>query len=111
MSSEWAALAAAFKAQHPLCLCCAQIGIHTTTEVVDHIVPVRDRPDLLMDENNLQPLCDWCSFVIKRAIELQWKLNLMPASALRLDSPEAVAMKRKRHVPRTGLDGYPIPGT
>jgi hypothetical protein len=105
------ALAAAFRAEHPFCLCCAQIGIQTATEVVDHVIPIRDRPDLALDPNNLQALCDWCALVIKRAVELQWRLGLLSESALRLDSPAAVEMKRKRHVPRTGLDGYPIPGT
>ena len=36
---------------------CEAGGVFTAAEVVDHIVPVRDRPDLRLEPFNLQSLC------------------------------------------------------
>ena len=44
-------------ADEPICRICAALGIHTPAAVVDHVIPVRDRPDLAFDRTNLQPLC------------------------------------------------------
>lgn len=38
---------------------CVQCGARGRLEV-DHILPVRDRPDLAFDLDNLQPLCASC---------------------------------------------------
>lgn len=60
----WLSLRAAILARHPFCA--DPFGEHTeqhrpvgATEV-DHIVPRIARPDLELDERNLQPLCRRC---------------------------------------------------
>lgn len=53
----WLRLARAFLATHPRCALCVEAGVFTAAEVVDHIVPVCDRPDLRLDPANLQALC------------------------------------------------------
>jgi 5-methylcytosine-specific restriction endonuclease McrA len=35
-------------------------GKRDPTEVIDHIVPVRERPDLMWERTNLQGLCKAC---------------------------------------------------
>ena len=45
---------------YPLCVECARSGITRLAEDVDHIVPLRGRPDLAYDAANLQGLCRGC---------------------------------------------------
>lgn len=45
---------------HPLCLFCWRKGLTVAATVADHIQSVRDRPDLRLDPDNLQSLCDHC---------------------------------------------------
>ncbi|MFP4539129.1 MAG: AAA family ATPase [Dichotomicrobium sp.] len=58
---QWAAYAARYKLRHPLCVHCAEDGIDTLTEAVDHIQPVSGPDDpLFWDEDNHQSLCRTC---------------------------------------------------
>lgn len=55
VSGPWRTLRAAFLRDHPDCVVCGQ-----PTEHVDHILPVRERPDLALDVDNVQALCWSC---------------------------------------------------
>jgi 5-methylcytosine-specific restriction endonuclease McrA len=52
--AEWQRLRVRFLKAFPLC--CA-IGCGRLATDVDHIKPIRDRPDLRLDWSNLRPLC------------------------------------------------------
>lgn len=105
-SSGWDSLALAFKRTHPVCLSCWMVGVVEPTAIVDHVVPVTGNREGLFDEANLQPCCQWCHDVVKRALELHWRLGRLPASALRLDSMYARKLMRERYPIPVGEDGY-----
>jgi 5-methylcytosine-specific restriction endonuclease McrA len=44
-------------AEEPLCRMCAAAGVVTPATVVDHVIPVRVRPELAFERSNLQALC------------------------------------------------------
>ena len=46
--------------KEPLCRYCEAKGKIVEATVVDHIVPIRVRPDLRLVVKNLQPLCAPC---------------------------------------------------
>lgn len=43
--------------QDPLCEDCLLEGLHTPAKDVDHVIPVRQRPDLRLVLSNLRSLC------------------------------------------------------
>lgn len=57
--SRWDRLSIAFRKKNPFCLWCQQQGRDTLTDLVDHMIPVVDRPDLKHDWKNLLPLCTY----------------------------------------------------
>ena len=60
-SPNWIPLRKAFLSKHPLCArCYVTNGITKAAEVVDHVIPVRVKPELELDEGNLQSLCLKC---------------------------------------------------
>lgn len=81
----WRRLASAVLARHPLCARCAGLGRVRPADLVDHVEPVRARPDLRLDAENLQPLCAPCHDGPKRRAE---------ADAARLGIAVRVAMVR-----------------
>lgn len=58
--SWWRRVSKHFRAAHPLCAECERQGKVTAAQVVDHITPHRENPNLFFDENNLQSLCSKC---------------------------------------------------
>ena len=56
--ATWRALRVQFLRQHPLCECDECKGAHTpdTAEVVDHIIPISERPDLRLVWTNLRAM-------------------------------------------------------
>ena len=56
-STQWNKLWKWFIAQHPLCIECEHEGQSKRAEEVDHVIPVKQRPDLLLSVDNLQSLC------------------------------------------------------
>jgi 5-methylcytosine-specific restriction protein A len=44
-------------AEEPLCRKCLESGQVAAAIDVDHIIPLRRRPDLRLDRSNLQSLC------------------------------------------------------
>jgi 5-methylcytosine-specific restriction protein A len=59
-STEWKGFRAAYRAEHPWCQTCEREGRETLAQQVDHLIPVRQRPDLALDEGNVQSLCASC---------------------------------------------------
>jgi 5-methylcytosine-specific restriction protein A len=57
----WSKVSTRFRQGHPFCRFCEQKGFDATpAEVVDHILPIVDRPDLRLTVSNLQSLCGPC---------------------------------------------------
>lgn len=57
----WSKVSERFRRKHPFCRFCEQKGFEVTpAEVVDHIIPLVDRPDLKLTTSNLQSLCGRC---------------------------------------------------
>ena len=59
-TADWKRLRSAHLASHPLCVICHGAGLVVGAVVVDHIIPTRDRPDLMLDAGNLRSLCRRC---------------------------------------------------
>lgn len=57
---QWRVIRDKRKKENPLCQRCESKGWITTATVVDHIIPVDERPDLFLDFDNTQSLCDTC---------------------------------------------------
>ena len=58
--AKWNRLSIAYRKKHPMCLLCEQNGLTTLTDLVDHMIPVVDRPDLIHAWDNLCALCRPC---------------------------------------------------
>jgi 5-methylcytosine-specific restriction endonuclease McrA len=54
---KWDRLSIAFRKRHPFCQWCEQQGRDTLADLVDHMIPVQDRPDLVLEWKNLWSLC------------------------------------------------------
>jgi 5-methylcytosine-specific restriction endonuclease McrA len=108
---EWDVLAADFKRRNLWCVCCWAAGARNPTVVVDHIVPLADAPERLLDSANLQALCRDCHDTVKRELERLWRVGRIKVSDLDARSVTAYALHRKLHRPAIGIDGYATPGT
>ncbi|WP_086649270.1 HNH endonuclease signature motif containing protein [Gluconobacter sp. DsW_056] len=62
--NRWRKVSREYRDRHTYCVKCWEKGVLTTeaTSVlhVDHIIPVKDRPDLQYDESNFMCLCINC---------------------------------------------------
>ncbi len=58
--AAWNRLSIAYRKKHPFCLFCTQRGRETLTDLVDHMIPAIDRPDLIHAWDNLCALCRPC---------------------------------------------------
>lgn len=104
--SRWSAEAVAYKRQHPWCLGCAATGLRVATVVVDHIDPHRGDRAKFIDPNNRQPACDWHHRAIKPMLEARFEASEIGIEALRLDSPEAIALTKAKRREPIGADGW-----
>lgn len=59
-STAWLRLRAQFLAEHPLCHDCTAAGQDTAAEHVHHLKERKDHPDLALDWDNLEALCQRC---------------------------------------------------
>lgn len=59
-STEWRRLRASVLASHPLCEDCLKTGRTTAAAHVHHKLPRKERPDLALDRDNLEALCQPC---------------------------------------------------
>lgn len=66
---DWTRASLAHRRKEPLCRECRFRGRRTAADLVDHIVPVVDRPDLRLDRENFCSLCKDCHDRVKRALE------------------------------------------
>jgi len=55
--------------EQPLCAYCLEMGRTIPATVADHIVPVKERPDLAFVYDNIQGLCRECHDSVKRREE------------------------------------------
>jgi 5-methylcytosine-specific restriction protein A len=44
--------------EEPFCRMCAEEGVVTPADMVDHVITIEERPDLRLDPENLQSLCN-----------------------------------------------------
>jgi len=70
-TAQWTRLAKQQLQREPLCRYCGEVGILRTAEVADHVVPIRQRPDLAFDMSNIQSLCKFCHDSVKAREESQ----------------------------------------
>jgi 5-methylcytosine-specific restriction protein A len=59
-SPEWRSLRAAHLELHPACEDCEASGRATPATQVDHVLPLRSRPELALEPSNLRSLCKAC---------------------------------------------------
>lgn len=59
-TTAWRRLRAYVLSVDPLCRLCSEGGRVTPAEVVDHIKPRIDHPELALDFDNLRPCCRSC---------------------------------------------------
>jgi 5-methylcytosine-specific restriction protein A len=59
-SRAWRTLRAAFLREHPLCADCLKAQRIKAAVHVHHLVDRKDRPDLALDWDNLEALCQPC---------------------------------------------------
>ena len=59
-TARWRKLSIYFRKLHPLCVNCKAEGNVTPAQVVDHIQPLKLRPDLATEWSNLRSLCHAC---------------------------------------------------
>ena len=57
LDSRWERMSIAFRRQNPFCRFCEQRGRDTLAELVDHILPRREYPQLTYVWKNCQSLC------------------------------------------------------
>jgi 5-methylcytosine-specific restriction protein A len=57
---SWRELRAEVLAEEPYCRDCARRGIERRATMVDHIVSIREAPELRLERSNLQALCFPC---------------------------------------------------
>lgn len=55
--SDWRKVRALFLDANPLCIECEKEGRVEAATQVDHVISIRQRPDLRLDESNLRALC------------------------------------------------------
>ena len=59
-SRDWRLMREYVLQNEPLCRECKRRGIIKLAKIVDHIIDMKDKPELALDPHNLQPLCDDC---------------------------------------------------
>ena len=62
-SSAWKRLRLAHLSASPWCVFCLELGLHVPGNHVDHVETIASRPDLKLDDDNLQTLCITCHSV------------------------------------------------
>lgn len=72
-----------------MCVECERKGFIVVVDVVDHKIPVVDRPNLRLDPKNWWSLCAGCHNGIKRRMEnYARKANMVDLLILWCDEPE-----------------------
>lgn len=58
-SSAWIKVRDRRRAENPICQECERKGLIRPMKIVDHIQPIDERPDLALDLDNTQSLCEF----------------------------------------------------
>ncbi|AYF88634.1 HNH endonuclease [Pseudomonas sp. DY-1] len=83
-TNTWKKKSEEYRARHPLCEECEQIGLVEQSQLVDHIIPYRERPDLGLVDENLRALCWPCHNRIGEKVREKYG-----GTAERVDAPPA----------------------
>jgi hypothetical protein len=67
--AAWDRLSQRHRRREPLCRECLFRGRRQVWELTNHTIPVRDRPDLRLDRDNLSSLCQRCHDTTIRMLE------------------------------------------
>ena len=59
-TERWRKFRAYYLRRHPLCVHCDSQGLTTVAVILDHIEPLKLRPDLALAWDNVRPLCRAC---------------------------------------------------
>lgn len=59
-TAAWRHLSLKVRTEEPWCRPCREADRYTPCVDADHIVPVKDRPDLALVQSNVQPICRPC---------------------------------------------------
>lgn len=59
-TEKWRKLSVRFRKLNPLCVECERKGLVRHADLVDHIKPVKEHPELFHDWRNLRSLCQRC---------------------------------------------------
>lgn len=87
-TNRWKKKSAEYRALHPLCEECDRLGLVVPSELVDHIIPYRERPDLALDDANLRALCWQCHNRIGRKVKAPGAgERVEPAQPFRMPAP------------------------
>lgn len=67
-TTRWRKLSIAFRRKHPLCCECEAQGLVRVADLVDHIEPAKEKPELFFEWRNLRALCHRCHNRIGRKV-------------------------------------------
>jgi len=70
-NGAWDMLSKEWRRLHPFCAECAHRGRERRCDLVDHMIPLDDRPDLRLNSGNLWALCKPCHDTVKRGLEAE----------------------------------------
>lgn len=59
-TQRWKKLSIVFRKRNPLCCECERNGLVRTADLVDHIKPAKENPELFFEWSNLRSLCQGC---------------------------------------------------
>lgn len=95
-TAEWDRARKAFLSMGDNCLClgCRAVGLYVPATVVDHVEPHRGDMERFWRADLWQPCCQWHHVTIKQQLEAMRDRGQIAASALWLDSPEAIRLTR-----------------
>lgn len=91
---RWEKARATFLLRAPLCIGCEAVGRVEPAVVVDHVVPHEGDSARFWDTSHWQGCCRWHHNVVKQRLEERFARGELPADALWLSSPAAVALTR-----------------
>lgn len=57
---QWGKVRSSYIKANPMCEFCSEDGLLQEAQVVDHIVPISEAPELRLDPDNLRSLCKRC---------------------------------------------------
>lgn len=103
--AEWTRIAASHMRASPVCIECERKGLASLAAVVDHKIPVRERPELRLVKWNRWSLCHFCHQGIKKRMEAYAKkAGMIDLLAEWCDDPSARPAALQRASRRRGKE-------